>query len=141
VQDIQSDEVMKVIFDTKTIRYVKLFQTLFPENVIACAENFNTVYFVVDSEEKIMHINREKIRNLERLLKKRVRIIFFSENLEEFIKSLVPQAKEIKINEKEVRIIVNKYDKPKVIGKNKSNLMVIEDLLKKVFDINEVKIV
>lgn len=119
---------------------MKLYQTIFHDHILDCAENDNYIYFVIEENENPKE-RFEKVKALENLLKKKVRIIRYKENLEYFIKELVPEALEIKIENNVAKISVRKYDKPKVVGKNKNNLMIIERFLKRFFNINEVKIV
>ncbi|MEM7826720.1 MAG: hypothetical protein QXQ40_00670 [Candidatus Aenigmatarchaeota archaeon] len=129
---------MKVLLDSNAIKNIKMFQTLTPAYVIDCAENEDTIYFVIKSSR--INIDNKKVRNIERLFRKRLRIIRFSKNLETFVKELVPEAINIIRDGDKIKLTVRKYDRPRVVGKNKKNLIIVERFLKRFFDISEVKI-
>ncbi|MBU5678686.1 MAG: hypothetical protein QXJ96_02305 [Candidatus Aenigmatarchaeota archaeon] len=131
---------MKLLLDSKIIRYMKLYQTIFHDHILDCAENENYIYFVIEENENPKE-KLEKIRALENLLKKKVKIIRFKNDIKDFIRELVPELLDISIENNIVKIGVRKYDKPKVLGKNKSTLRIIERFLKRFFNIEEVKIV
>ena len=83
----------------------------------------------------------ERLARLQQIFKKRVYVIEFSPDLEQFIRNLVPEAQKIEIDSRKVRLRVPKYEKPKVIGKDKRNLKIIEGFLKRLFEIEEVKVI
>lgn len=119
---------------------MKLYQTIFHDHILDCAENENYIYFVIEENESPKG-RFEKIRALENLVKKKVRIIRYRNDIEYFIRELVPEALEIKVENNIVKIGVRKYYKPKIVGKNRNTLMIIERFLKRFFNIDEVKIV
>lgn len=118
---------------------MKLYQTIFHDHILDCAENDNYIYFVIEENEDPKE-KFEKIGALENLLKKKVRIIRFKSDIKDFIKELVPELLDVRIENNTVKILVRKYDKPKVLGKNRSTLKIIERFLKRFFNIEEVKV-
>jgi transcription antitermination factor NusA-like protein len=78
---------------------------------------------------------------MERMLGKRVRVYEFSEDPKTFIKRLVPDADSVEINTNVAKIRIKNCFKPRVIGKDKKNLMAIKSLLKRFYEIEDVKIV
>ncbi|MCD6381983.1 MAG: hypothetical protein J7L43_03330 [Candidatus Aenigmarchaeota archaeon] len=128
---------MKVIIDTNTLQYIKMFQTITRAEVLDCIDNGDKLLFVVTSTKGIW----PSVKRTEMLLKKKIKVIEFVNNVKEFTRRLVPDALDIQVNGGEVRIKVRKYDKPKVIGKEKRNLNVIKRLLEDMFEIGEVKVI
>lgn len=128
---------MKVVIDSNTLQYIKVFQTLTHAEVMDCIESNDKILFVVSTTAGIW----PGVKRCEMLLKKKVRVIEFTEDVKTFVQRLVPEALEVQVNGKEVRIKVRKYDKPKVIGKEKRNLNVIKTLLNRLFEIEEVKVI
>ncbi len=127
---------MKVILDSDTLKYIKVFQTLTRADVIDCITSEDKILFVVSNSHGLW----KSIKQTEMLLKKKVNVIEYTDNVEDFIKKLVPEVVEVQINGKEVRLKVKKYDKPRVIGKEKRNLNLIKKVLNRLFDIEEVKV-
>lgn len=132
---------MKVVLDTGALQKIKIFQTISPVNVMDCIEDEDTVYFVVKGDSKPnFSRNMHTIRRAEHLFRKRVRIFEFSNDPRIFMKRVVPEAVEIDVETSIARIKVKNCFKPRVIGKDKKNLIIIKSLLKRFFDIEDVKI-
>jgi NusA-like KH domain protein len=129
--------MMKVVLDTNAIQNISIFQSMASANVMDCIENDETIYFVVKGGGR----NPETMRRMERTFGKRVRIYEFSEDPKTFIRRLAPDAEGIEINSNVARIKIKNCFKPRVIGKDRKNLMVIKSLLKRFYEIDDVKIV
>lgn len=134
---------MKVILDTNALQKINIFQSMSSVNVIDCIENEDAMYFVVKSDgQKIYSAkNMGNLRKMENMFRKKVRIYEFSSDPKVFAKRMVPEASEVEIENGVARIKVKNCFKPKVIGKDKKNLMIIQSLFKSFFDIEDVKIV
>jgi len=133
---------MKVVLDQRTLQNIAAFQQITRARVIDCLENEIAIFFVVEKGMRILAlgVRGERLERLQRIFGKKVRVIEYSENLEEFVRNLVPEAQKIEIADKLVRIRVSKYHRPRVIGKDKRNLMIIQGFLKRLFNIEEVKV-
>jgi len=134
---------MKVILNSDAIQNIKMFQTITSANALDCIENDDMIYFVLKGADYRIAVSggRQKIRIAERRFKKKIKVFELSKNLTTFVKRIVPEAFDIKIDKKIIKLKVKNYDKPKVIGKNKKNLIVIKSFLKRFFDIEDVKII
>lgn len=128
---------MTRVFDTETIRVINLFENLTQSNVVDCiidSEN-NTVYFVVEENQAGIAIGKNgfKIKQLEKVINKKIKVFEFSKELEKFVKNLIPKSLEIKVSEengkKIVYVKVDKIDRPVIIGRNKRNLKIYKKLL------------
>jgi N utilization substance protein A len=128
---------MVIKFDTETIRLMSLFENLTGVPVKDCLVEENTIYFVVDEENVGIAIgkNGNNVKNVENATNKTIKIFGFSENLEKFIKNIIPGVIEIKINDMEerkiVEVSVEKNERPRIIGREGKNLKIIKELLKR----------
>lgn len=130
---------MVVTFDTETIRLITLFENLTGVAVRDCIiDNLtNTVYFIVDEGGvgKAIGKNGSSVKNAENLIKKDVKIFEFSENLNRFVKNLIPQANDIKIknedNKTVVEVRVDKKNKALVIGRDGRNFKLYKEMLQR----------
>jgi N utilization substance protein A len=105
----------------------------------------NTVYFVIEEGKVGIAIGKNGgcVKNVERLIKKNVKIFEFSGNLACFIKNLIPQASDIKIKNGECTVVevkVDKKDKAIVIGRDGKNLKLFKELLHRSYGITELTI-
>ncbi len=129
---------MKVVLDSNALQNINVFQSMTSANVMDCVDNNETIYFVVKGGG---WRNPEAMRRMERIFGKRVRIYEFSEDPKTFIRRLAPDASEISIESGIAKIKVKNCFKPRIIGKDKSNLLIIKSLLKRFYEIEDVKII
>lgn len=135
---------MSLTFNTESIRLITLFENLSGTMVKDCIidSTNNTVYFVIEEGKVGIAIGKNGgcVKNVERLIKKNVKIFEFSGNLSCFIKNLIPQASDIKIKNGEgtmVEVKVSKKDKAVVIGRDGKNLKLFKELLHRSHGVTE----
>ena len=83
------------------------------------------------------------MRALENALKTRVKIVEWSPNLVKFVQSLVFPAKLKEVSEQDGIVVLEPIDlktRGILIGRNASNLRRFEEILKRYFDIKELKV-
>ncbi|MBI2543026.1 MAG: NusA-like transcription termination signal-binding factor [Candidatus Aenigmarchaeota archaeon] len=137
---------MPVTFDTETIRLITLFENLTHTNVKDCLidNDNNTVYLIIDEGEigKAIGKNGASVRNTENMIKKDIRIFEFSNDIERFVKNLIPQVNSLKFKQDDgnnsVEIWLDKKDKAVVIGREGRNLKIFKELLQRNHDISDV---
>jgi len=134
---------MKVVLNTEDIRLINLFQNLTGSHVIDCYNN-DELYVIVANGQYGLAVGKggSKIKNVENVLKKKVKLFEYSDDAESFLKNLIPEAKEVNINlnEKVAEIKLMNSDKAKVIGKSGKNINIIKKFMKRLFDIEDIKI-
>ncbi|MEM5852822.1 MAG: NusA-like transcription termination signal-binding factor [Candidatus Aenigmatarchaeota archaeon] len=134
---------MVIKFDTESIRLMTIFENLTGVQVRDCLVEEDTVYFLVDEEKIGMAIgkNGSVVKNVEAAINKTIKLFGFSDDLTKFIKNLIPKATNIKImnseDGKKVEVVVEKSEKPLVIGREGKNLKIIKELLKRNYDVSE----
>ncbi|MBI5346983.1 MAG: NusA-like transcription termination signal-binding factor [Candidatus Aenigmarchaeota archaeon] len=133
---------MKVTLDMNTIQTINLFHNITGSNVVDCVDTEDMLYFVVQKGEYGLAVgkNGAKIKIVEKKLRKTVKIFEYSEDLETFIKNIVPEAQETTFNEKKILVRLKPADRAKVIGKAGKNIKIINVFLKRLFDIEEMKV-
>jgi len=135
---------MSLTFDTESIRLITLFESLTGTMVKDCiidSEN-KTVYFVIEEGKVGIAIGKNGgcVKNVEKLIKKNVKIFEFSGDLNCFVKNLIPQASDIKIKNNDgnvVEVKVDKKYKAVVIGRERKNLKLFKELLNRSHGVNE----
>jgi len=132
--------------DTKTIRLLNLFESITNVRVIDCFENGDTVYFIVEEGKAGLAIgkNGSSIKYIEKLVGRHVKVYEYSSDMPEFIKNLVPAAQDVKIFEEDgkniAEIKINKKDKGIVMGRNGEKFKILKEILKRIHDINDVRL-
>jgi len=133
---------MKVTLDQNTIQSISLFQNLTGSSVIDAISDGDEIYFVVAQGQYGSTVGRNgsKIKNAERVFKKRIKVFEYSESLEEFVKNIIPGVQEFSLKDKTVLIKIKPNDKAKVIGKGGKNVKIINKFLQRLFDMEELKV-
>ena len=132
---------MAVVFDTEAIKTINLFETVSQANVKDCIIMDDRIYFLVEEQNiKKIRENGQLIKNLERMLNKKILIFEYSKDVSKFLKNSIKGIKEIKIrNEKDettIEINVENSLKSLVIGKDGKNIKALRQFLKRNYNIN-----
>jgi N utilization substance protein A len=132
-------------FDTETIKTINLFETINQASVKDCIIMDDRIYFLIDEgESKKIRENGKLVRNLEKMLNKKIIIFEYSKDLSTFLKNSIKGVREIKIrNEKEEKIVeisVDNYLKSIVIGKDGKNIKALRQILKRNYNIDDLVI-
>lgn len=138
--------VSKITYNNNLIKVITLFETLTGATAKDCFEEKGVMHFVISPEDMGMAIGRNgaNIRRIEHLLKKKARIIEHSPDLETFIKNLIYPitAKQIAVVDGKVTITgSDTKTKGMLIGRNSSNLNSYKQIIKRYFDIKELRVV
>ena len=129
-------------FDTESIRAMNLFENLTGVQVIDCVIEGNVIYLVVEEGKMGFAIgkNGSIIRRVERALGRPIKIFEHSKELQKFVKNLIPQAQEIKIQQGRVEVKVDKTLRPVVIGRDSKNLKILKKILHRNFKVEDLVI-
>ena len=132
---------MKVTLDQETLQIISMFQKLTGCTVVDSIAN-EELYFVVAEGQFGMAVgkNGSKIKNAEKVFKKQIKIFEYAQDVEKFIKNIVPDVQEIKRSENEIIIKVKPADRSKIIGKDGKNIKTINRFLERLYGIKEMKV-
>ena len=124
---------MVQVFNTEAIQVINLFESFTGVGVKDCLIQGETIYIVVEEGKINLAIgkNGTLVKELERILKKNIKLFEYKTELKDFVKSLIPQAKSVEIKDRVVEVRVDKRDRPIVIGRDSKNLKIVEELLKR----------
>ncbi len=137
---------MTITFTTETIRLLTLFENLTNVSVKDCFENHDTVYYIVEEGKIGLAIGKggNSIKQVEKVLGKKVKVFEYSSNVPDFVKNLIPNAKEVKLLEEDgkdmIEIKVNKQDRGYVIGRGGEKIKIYKEILKRIHNISDLKV-
>jgi N utilization substance protein A len=137
---------MEVKFDTETIRLITLFEKVTGAKVKDCVveDTGRTVFFVVDEGYISLAIGKDgsSVKRVENIIKKNVKVVEFSQNLEKFIKNLIPQATEVRAKNIDgkniVELKVEKANRALVIGRDGKNLKLFKEIAQRIHNIDDI---
>ena len=125
-------------------RNVLFFQQITEASARDCVRDEDSLVFVVNKGEigKAIGKNGKNINLLEKLLKKKVKIVESSEDLESFSRNIFSPV-ELKINVDQGRVIIeaDKKNRKYIIGKEGKKIKIARILIKRHFGIENVKVI
>lgn len=138
---------MMKILDMQFIRYANIFYRITGIRCNHCFSYNNTILFAVPRHFVMKAIGKDNI-NLERLSRiigKKIKIVAIpngEDDIENFVSIIVKPARfrAIKVNGEEIIISADLQNKASLIGKNKSRLIEMENILKQYFGIKRVMV-
>jgi len=133
---------MKVTLDAQTIQSINYFQNMTGSSVVDCITEGDNLYFVVAKGHYGLSVGKHgaKIKKAEDLFKKSIKVFEYSDNLEEFVRNAFPESQEVHIAGKDIEVKVKQSDRAKVIGKGGKNINIVKKFLKRLFDVDGLKI-
>ncbi|MBS3056719.1 MAG: NusA-like transcription termination signal-binding factor [Candidatus Aenigmarchaeota archaeon] len=135
---------MKITLDNNVIQTIDLFQKITGATVMDCIVNGSIIYFIVAKGQYGLSVGKGgiKIKQAEKKFKKTIKVFEYSDNLEIFVKNLIPEIQSIKINEinKEIDVRVRSPDRAKIIGKEGRNIKIINQFLNRMTGIKELRV-
>lgn len=139
--------MLKIKYDFSLMKYMSLFESLTKAKAKDCfIDDLKQIFFIVQENQigKAIGKGGNNVKRLEASLKKRVRIVEFSPDLIAFIKNLIYPVQAKGIEEREGVIIIQSPDlrgRGILIGRNAQNLRNYEKIVKRYFEISEIKII
>ncbi len=137
---------MRIKYDLELIKYRTLFENLTGVMVKDCfMKNSSMIVFIVPEKNIGFAIgkNGANVKKLETVLKKKLKIVEFSNDPVKFIRSLIAplRPKDIYMEDNIVNIVpASVADKAQLIGREGKNLKDIKSIVKRYFDV-DVKVV
>lgn len=137
---------MTIVFNMDTIRLLNLFENITKVPVKDCYVDGENVYFIVEEGKIGLAIGKggSSIKNVEKVIGKKVKIFEYSSNPIEFVKNLIPQAKEVSLvnNDEiiEINIKVDMSDRGFVIGRGGEKIKIYKEILKRIHNISDLKV-
>lgn len=137
---------MTITFTTETIRLLTLFENVTNVPVKDCFMNNDVIYYIVEEGKIGLAIGKEgsSIKNVEKVIGKKVKVFEYSSDPETFVKNLIPQCKEISmINQDDkltVEVKVSKNDRGFVIGRGGEKIKIYKEILKRVHNISDIQV-
>lgn len=125
----------------ESIEQINLFENVTGAKVKDCIPKNGSLIFVV--EEGSIQKAVRGLRKIESMLKKQVRIIGYSEDLNKFILNLIYPEKPDNIRLDGKIVYIESQDtkvKGRIFGRSRERLIWVNELVKKYFDIEEVRV-
>jgi transcription termination/antitermination protein NusA len=128
-------------FSEADMQAISFFEKATGTQVKDCLINGESAYFLVDNAGAALGKNGSKIKQIQKQVKKRVKVFEFAEDVKQQVGKMIPEAKDIKVDGTSVVVEVPRESKAQVIGKDGANINKIRELLQRNHKVESVKVV
>jgi len=137
---------LKVKFDVNILKYMSFFEKITRSKLKDCFEQNEMIVFVVDIGflAKAIGKNAQNLQKLKGLLNRKIKIVEFNPHILKFIKNYVwpNKVNDITIEDKTVTIEGgDTKSKGLIIGRNAMNLRNLEQVVRRYFEVDEIKVI
>lgn len=117
-------------FDTQTLQFIALFESLSKTKVRDCLIKDSIYVVVEENAARVIGKGGQRIKQIEQLVHKPIRVFEYSDNLEQFVRNLLP-CLEVKAKDGVVEAKVQLEEKVRLMGRGKRYLKVLEEILQR----------
>ena len=134
----------RIRYSADVMQYISIFESLTAAKVRDCIVN-EQMLFIINENDMGKAIGKQgsNVKRIENLVKKKIRLVEFNDNVVQFVQNLIYpiKAKEIKEEIGIVNIYCNDIkSKGMLIGRDRRNINFVNDVVKRHFGINEIKV-
>jgi len=135
---------MKIKYDMDLMKYMSLFETLTRAKLKDCIMG-DVVLFIVEENEIGKAIGRGgvNVHKIEGLLKKKIKIVEFNPDIRQFVRNYLYPLEINDVNfEAGVVTVFGPDTKSRglIIGRDRANVRKLEEILKRYFEISEIRV-
>lgn len=135
----------KIKYNADDMKIIQLFETLTGAKLKDCIMDESILFIVAEHEiGKAIGKKGSNIKRLEQLLKKKIRVVSFNDNVTKFISNLLLPLKADNIENNDGEITITGPDvktRGLIIGRNKQNLNNLMSIVKRYFSVKDIKVV
>lgn len=122
-----------------------MFESMTHASVKDCINEEGRLIFIVNKGEIAKAIGKGgvNIKKIERMINKRVKIVEFSEDMLEFVRNVIAPLKVADIADNEGTVVITSPDSQTrglLIGRGAVNLRNFENIVKRYYDIKEIRV-
>lgn len=138
--------MMKIKFDIDLMKFISLFEKITGTDAKDCIKQEGKLVFIVNAGMAGKAVGKmgANIKKLENIIKKKIKIIEYSDDLVEFVMNAIHplKAKDIKEENNIVTITpIDSQTRGYLIGREAVNLRGYEDIVKRYYNIEKIKVV
>lgn len=134
----------KVIFDSDSIKLITLFESMTGAKVKDFISNEKLIFVMEENEiGKAIGKNGINVKRVENTLRKKIKLVEFSSDVLQFVKNLIYPIEVFDIKNEDGIITIYGKDtstRAMLIGRERQNINNLADIVKRYFDIKEMKV-
>ena len=135
----------KIKYDSDLIKLITLFESMSGAKVKDCIANEKLIFIVEENEMgRAIGKNGVTVNRLENILKKKIRLVEFSSDVLQFVRNLAYPIELQDIKEENGIVAISMKStsaKAMLIGRERQNINHLSNIVKRYFDIKDIKII
>lgn len=135
----------RIRYDSDLIKLIAFFESMTGAKVKDCISNEKLVFIMEEGEMgKAIGRNGVNIKRMENAVKRKVKLVEFSSNVLQFVKNVVYPAEVLAVDIEGDVVAIRGKDasaKAMIIGREHQNINHVNDIVKRYFDIKEIRVV
>lgn len=135
----------RIKFDSDLMKLMTLFESMTGAKVKDCIANEKIIFIIGENEMgKAIGRNGINIKRMENMVKKKIKLVEFSGDVLQFVKNAVYPAEISSVEQENDIIMIRGKDtsaKAMLIGRERQNIKHLSDIVKRYFDVKEIKVV
>lgn len=138
-------QVSMMKFDSESMKLMAFFEANTGARVKDCISNEKLIFIIEENEMgKAIGKNGANIKKMERMLKKKIKLTEFSSDILQFVRNL---ANPVEISDAKIEdgvVTIHGRDtatRAMLIGRERSNINHLTGIVKRYFDVKEIKVV
>ncbi len=136
---------MRVKYDSEIMKLITLFESMTGAKVRDCIANEKLVFIIEENDMgKAIGRNGSNIKRIEGALKKSIKLVEFSDNIVQFVRNLIHPIQASNIANENGIITISGRDttsRAMLIGRERQNINHLTGIVKRYFDVKEIKVV
>lgn len=136
---------MKKIYDAELIKYITLLESIGKVSIKDIFQYNGMLCCVVDKDKvsALIGAHGAKIKKIQNMIKKRVKVVGYSNDIKEFVKDFIHPIEAENIKEENGDLIISCKDsktKGLLIGRGRQGLLNLHKVVTRYFKINDIKV-
>jgi len=136
--------VNRVRYDSESMKLITLFESMTGAKIKDCISNERLVFIVEENDMgKAIGKSGANIKRIENALKRKVKLVEFSNDVLQFVRNMIHPIEALEVKNEGNIITIRGKDtgtKAMLIGRERQNLSHLSDIVKRHFDIEEIKV-
>jgi len=138
--------MLTIKYDLKLMKTIMLFENITTAKVKDCVDVETMLIFIVEPLEMGKAIGKKgsNVRKIENLFKRKIKIVEFSSEKTKFLANLLHPATGFEIADEGEIIKIRANDlktRGYIIGRNATNLRMLEDIVRRYYEVKEIKVI
>ena len=135
----------KIKYDSDLMKLMTLFESMTGAKVKDCIANEKLVFIMEENEMgKAIGKNGVNIKRMENALKRKIKLVEFSNDVLQFVKNMIYPIEIFDVKQENNDLIIHAKDthtRAMLIGRERQNINHLNDIVRRYFDVKEMKVV